>query len=262
MSKKPILPAKTWWSDKQTGLIPQKSIRQHDAGSIAIATTFFIFLFGVILWTIFGSLEGSGVKPSTDNSLQHSVNVDAVLSQCGDIYTFTPEEWQYGIIPSDTTATVLGIPNHPMRVPVYGYMKEEGLPEGRFFRSPSLPSREEALRSMWDGTVVIWFVPEISEEILNQIKLTVSQYDNVVAMEWAPRDGGNLPMKRNFGFSGWNVSQSCMQWDENVFNDFMQFVNTYEGVGVQEGTPPLGQLDDEGRLILLDKEDNGISKID
>lgn len=252
MSKKPILPARTWWSDDHTGLIPSQNIRQHDAGSIAIAVAFCVLLFSVIGWTIFGSLEGSGVKPARDNSLQHSVDVEAVLNQCGDIYTFSPVPEEYGVIPADTTATVLGIPVHPMRVPVYGYMKEEGLPEGSIFRSPDIPSRENILRSLWDGTVVVWFVPETTDAQISQILLGIAPYANAVAIEWAPRDGGNLPQQRNFAFSTWNVSQSCMQWDEEVFTDFMEFVDNYEGVGDQESEPPLASLDSQGRLRQLD----------
>lgn len=247
---------KTWWDRDNIDLIPSQNISKHDRGSIAILLFAVLMFFGIIFWTIFGAAAGQAESRSGQHDATvYPATIESVLSQCGDIYTFSPERENYGVIPDNPEATVLGIPHHPMIVPVYGYMAQEDTfldvityPVGEF------PSREEVLRAQWGGRVIIWYNANVEASILADMRVTAAEYGNVTLLEW--REDYDLPLNRNIAFGAWGASQSCLQWNSASFADFMIFLAEHPEFGGQTSLPPEAIVDDEGFLSSLETSDS------
>ncbi|MBC9705818.1 MAG: DUF3105 domain-containing protein [Enterococcus sp.] len=164
-------------------------------------------------------------------STMYPANVTALIAECGETFVFDPEQKYYGAIPenyfSDPNSGVeiaRTVPNHPMRVPVFGYfINDDNLtPDKKFFvesDESSLPGRHIFLKYMWDGWKIIWYAPDVDDETKESIKNFVTSRDDTIAIPWM--DDAPLPMNRKFAFAGWNISQSCNKWDPDVASAFM-----------------------------------------
>lgn len=177
--------------------------------------------------------------PHTDvktNSIFFPTNSDGILSQCGDYFTFNPDKESYGVVPDEFAKSYKA--THPMTVPVYGYMvnQEFNVEQASQVKQGENPyTIAEINRAMWDGHTFIWAKKGLPSETYSYVqdyadKWNLTHEKKVVLLTWNGENlyveekgkDRDLPMGREFGFSSWNVSQSCMSFSEGAFSEFME----------------------------------------
>lgn len=194
-------------------------------------------------------------------STMYPADVTSLIAECGDTFVFEPEEKHYGAIPdgyfSDPNSGVeiaRTVPNHPMRIPAFGYfIDDENLtPEKKFFTEAdkeSLPPRHIYLKYMWDGWKIVWYAPNIDDDTKQSIKEYVDSRDDTIAIPWL--DDVSMPLNRSFSFSGWDISRSCDKWDSDVATAFIDDANeVYQSIDGKE--PPRVDLEEGEDLPLID----------
>ena len=252
-----------WWTEipgvSNQEVTNGKNIRKHSFGSITSSLLLVLSFVAIVGWTIWGV---DPARPTTGQyqSVEYPASVEAVLSQCGNTFTFDPDSEHYGVFDPDEIianagleSTSVEVPDHPMIVPVYGYMTEwdegKSLLDKNSYTDDDIPARSRILRSMWDGNVVIWHSVGISDEEKARIAMVTRSTPNVVSVEWI---GGELPLGRKFAFSTWNVSQSCERWDNEVFEQFLTFVEENPRFAAPTDEPPNAVLDENGMLQKIE----------
>lgn len=191
-----------------------------------------------------------------NQSTIYPANLRSIATSCGDIFQFAPDEKDYGIIPQsvlDQETPV--IPDHPMTIPVYGYMSPDLITRDQVrFYGPgesNIPTKQQLLRAMYDyGTIVIWYDSlKIPAPTLNEIHDYVGTHFNVVAIPWT---GKILPYGRLLAYSTWGNSQSCNTWAPAVLDEFMEFSATHT---LSRPMPaPEAKLNKSGGLFLIDPD--------
>jgi hypothetical protein len=155
-----------------------------------------------------------------------------ILSQCGDYFTFNPDSNKYGVIPNDYDGS---IPLHKMTIPVYGYItskpfdvdKANKLKQGE---NPYTP--DEIHRALWNGDTFIWVSKSLPSTSYDFVKSYVTEWNKahekkLIVLTWpgkniAWKGKEDIPLGRQFAFSSWNISQSCLSFSEDAFEEFMQ----------------------------------------
>lgn len=192
------------------------------------------FTFASALLAACGILVSSAItaeplsagKPGEMGSITIPVTSNGVLSQCGDIFKFSPKNTDYGIVPDEYEKNF--VPVHPMIIPVYGFMDAE---EFNVEEALALPLSENPYnilqinRALWDGVTFIWLHPNTSQETHDYIMSYAENWntineDKVVPLTW--KQDRNIPLSRNIAFSSWGVSQSCITFSDKTFEDFMK----------------------------------------
>jgi hypothetical protein len=181
---------------------------------------------GILTSTAITAEPRSAPQAGANNSIVLPTNSDGILSQCGDYFTFNPDEEFYGVVPDEYEKEF--IPVHPMIVPVYGYMvdREFKVDEATKLKLGENPyTIAEINRAMWDGHTFIWMEkntdPETYEFIQNYVNTWNQTHEKkVIALTW--KGDKQLPQNRELAFSNWNISQSCMSFSEATFNEFMK----------------------------------------
>lgn len=250
-----------WWAKNSTqGTYAKKQIRRYDLSTVLTALSILAIVMGGMIWTVIGA-DPNRARSGQFESLEHPASIGAVLSQCGDIFTFDPPSHHYGVHDSDEMIEKLGgqvpeqdIPVHPMIVPVYGYMTEEVHLTETMYNFANAPTRSEVLRALYDGKIVLWYSPaltDVEKGTLSTYLNTSPHRDRLVAIEWVDEE---LPLGRHYAFSTWNVSQSCLRWDSNVLDEFIEFVDEHPEFQPVETDPPNAPLNDEGQLHEIDPD--------
>lgn len=245
-----------WWTkNTRRARVSARQVKTYGAGVISATMLVGALVFGLVSWALVGT-DMSQQKTSQFDSVEHLVSVDAVLAQCGNIFTFTPQERYYGVFDPEDLAKKDGsykVPRTPMIVPAYGYMVDEYLDGNKVFYEPDERfDREKMMRSLYGKYTFIWYDDKVSESDLESIRNYVEQRavagDRiVVAAPW--QEGRAMPMGRHIAFSSWNVTQSCLRWDPAIADEYLAFVDTHpEYAPYNYLQPPAAQLTDEGTL--------------
>lgn len=251
-----------WWSKStsETTAVHRPPKSTFRRGVVGIGVSFLAVISIMVGGLIIGP-NPDAPKPGGWNSTMYPADVDSLIAECGETFVFDTDQKYFGAIPDDYfidpnsgIEVARNVPNHPMRVPVFGYfINDENLsPEQKFF-SPDdediLPERHIYLKYLWDGWNIIWYAPDVDLETQNAIRDYTETHDKIVAMPWI--DDVPMPMGRNFAFSGWNISRSCDKWDSDVATAFVgDAAHVYEQI---EGAEPnTVQLTDDGNLPLID----------
>lgn len=239
-----------WWSLRSAlPVIPQDKVVKYGARTIIMSLVLVLSLIGALLWTVFG-VDPSRKSPAQFGGVEYPATVEAVLSQCGNVFVFDPPASYYGVFDTPDVMAQLDreadveIPEHPMIVPVYGYMSGEGTLDQKVYTDANVPPRSQLLRAMYEGYTIVWFSPSLDEAARASLKMDLASYDKVVAVEW---NAGELPLDRKYAFSTWNVSQSCLVWDTEVFDQFLTFVKDHPETRPESESPPEAVVVD-GRL--------------
>lgn len=257
MAKKDKYDIPWWASNSYAALVPDK-VSRYTIGSVFSSVAVVLVLVAVIGWTIWGVDPSRPKQSQFEGGMEYPATVEAVLNQCGNTFAFEAAREHYGVFSSkDLQESLLKgesyeIPTHPMIVPVYGYMSEEPADEvfeQKMYKHSDAPTRSQLLRAMWDGAVVVWHSPAISNEEEARLSMSIRPYDNIIAVEWA---GGELPLGRKYAFSTWGISQSCQNWDEEVFSQFLSFIEEHPQYTKKGQEPPEAILTDEGLLHDID----------
>lgn len=246
-----------WWAqDSEKPTYARSKVRRFDFSSLVTFSAIVLLIGSGIIWTLIG-YDPSKPREGQFNSIEYPASINGVLAQCGGIFLFDnifPQH--YGVIPEEVRTEVESRPEeeqqypmHPMIVPVYGFMDEEGVDTkaDRFFeaKDENYPSRETVMRSMYDGVTVIWFDSTTTEGTRRSINAYTNQTPEVIAVEWT--EARALPLGRSIAISTWAASQSCREFYVEVVNEFTdQYPSQAPGFDGQ--TPPLARVDKQGAL--------------
>lgn len=164
-------------------------------------------------------------RPAAAGGVETPASLNALVSGCGGYFHWETTASQALVIPADQADTAHIIPETQQIVPVYGYMAEEGLPHLGFWDAmdEDLPSREEAMRHLYDGGKVIWYMDTMDPADKQLLKTFVEEREaeRIVALPW--ESDRLLPSDRQVAFSVWGASQSCTFWDEIAYEEFQEF---------------------------------------
>lgn len=250
-----------WWSNpEQESTNTDKGKKQFRRGILGIGGAF-VAVIGVMVASLLVGPNPELPKAGQWGSTMYPADVTSLIAECGDTFEFNPDEKYYGAIPdgyfSDPNSGVevaRTVPNHPMRIPAFGYfIEDENLtPEKKFFTESdreTLPPRHIFLKYMWDGWKIVWYAPDIDEDTLAAIQEYVGARDDTIAIPWF--DEAAMPLDRSFSFSAWNLTRSCDKWDSDVATAFIEDADVLhkklEGV-----EPPRIELEQGEDLPLID----------
>ena len=140
-----------------------------------------------------------------------------------------------------------------MNLPAYGYMDSKPFDTGQIgvylknfegFTTPII------LRALWDGIDIIWYNPEITDANYSEMENIVSQRiqrgEQIMLLPFTIEDK-QIPLNRNFAMSSWGVTQSCLIFDEGVYDSFVKFNDTVYSER-DKINPQVAPLDENGNL--------------
>lgn len=179
----------------------------------------------VLLSTAIIAEPRSTPQPGENDSIVLPTSSKGILSQCGDYYTFQPDKQYYGVVPENYDKDYT-FPS--MIVPVWGYMANKGInideaTNQEFGTNPYSPP--EINRTLWDGHTIIWVEKKADVKAYASIHDYAEKWNKVhekkvIVLTWT--GARPLPLGRSFGFSSWSISQSCTNFSESVFEEFLQ----------------------------------------
>lgn len=253
-------PDSSWWASRSTK--PQyapSQVRRWSVKSIVVIS----LISSLLLWLVTTTARGSdmlSVIKGPFGSVGYAQSIDAVLEQCGRVFVFDPPKEYYGVYnPEEVKKNSLGdinVPTGPMIVPVYGWMTEEGLDsESLYYAGEYVPDLSHTLRSMYDGTIVLWYSPDISDDTRQKMIDYVNDHPGTVMIEWNStslslpgKATKEMPLERGVSFSAWGVSQSCKNFNPEIADQFLEFVDTNPSVVHPTEAPHPVELTSEGKL--------------
>lgn len=242
---------KPWWAQQSLPAEP-KTVSSAPSGAsiqrgvLSVVAAFTVIIAGMVSFLVLGP---NPELPRKDifQSVAYPADTASLIAQCGDTYTYNPSQEYYGALPENFFDDPNGgpdkinrtIPNHPMRVPAYGYFVNDDRVkfDKKFYTVEDLNpvkteqgtiqsiQRIEYLKPMWEGQKIIWYMPSIDQDTKNAIATFVDERDDVIAIPW--QDDAAMPMQRNFSFSAWNVTRSCGLWDSDIAKSFIEFSDEY-----------------------------------
>lgn len=251
-----------WWGkDTETTTNTDLGKKKFQRGIIGIGAAF-LAVASIMVGGLVVGPNPELPKEGQWGSTMYPADVTSLIAECGDTFVFDTDEKYYGAIPegyfedpNSGKEIARTVPNHPMRIPVFGYFIDDAnlVPEKKFYvdeDAKSFPARHVFLKYMWDGWKIIWYDSDVDDETKQAIQEFVSTRDDTIAVPWV--DEASMPMNRDFAFAGWNISRSCNKWDSDVANVFMDEANElYQGtVGGKE--PRKIELDPSEDLPLID----------
>lgn len=267
-----------WWANDEKieneSKKPAKALRPSNGKGMIFGSAALIAALttGLITATFFKP-NPYAPHPSQFQSIEYPASVEAVITECGSIFRFDPPARHYGQFPEGFFDSERGpntqerlVPEQPMSVPAYGYMSNESPQNFPDFIEPNakeIPTKQQILRMMWDGMMIIWYLPASGAgadakgindaETINSIKRYVESNDNVIAVPWG--NDRPLPQDRRIAFSMWNTTQSCKLWNSGVADEFQ---STEKQLRQERPTlPPYAPLDEEGELFQITTRMNG-----
>lgn len=203
--------------------------------------------------------EPRSIPVSGENSsIVIPTNSTGILSQCGDYFTFNPSSDYYGVVPDEYKKDSIPVPK--MITPVFGFMVDVPFDTDKAMKVKrgENPYQTGAInRALWEGHTFIWVNKTVEQETYNFVKSYSETWNSthsnkVIPLTWTDSKRG-LPMGRDFAFSSWNISQSCMSFSEEAFEEFMaQSIESNAGRDVEE--PPMAKLLADGSLPNINKQ--------
>lgn len=186
------------------------------------AITFLLILLHVAV--IFG-LNPNRTQSTAAGGTETPASLTALVAGCGGYFHWETNEGQARVIPDEQMDRANVIPETPMVVPVYGYMAEQGIDRYGWYEAGTdeLPTREQVVRTLYDGGSVIWYVPTMDPGDRNLLREWAHENEdrNIAVIPWT--GDRSFPYDRTIAFSTWGTSQSCAFWDETAFEEFTQF---------------------------------------
>lgn len=198
----------------------------------------------------------NNLEPKLDGtfeSTEYPADVAQSIRGCGATFQFRTNESWYGTIPEDYRGRV---PVQPMQIPSYGYMSSVPLDTTDLgYHSPvDTLSLDQVNRALWEGATIIWYSDAAKEatkkEVSDYIDGLNAQGSKILFLPFI-FDGKKIPFEREYAFSSWAVTQSCAAFDIATFTQFLDNAAKLSPERDKEN-PPAGQLDDAGRLKLIE----------
>lgn len=262
---------KPWWAQNEeandTDQVKVKDVRPSNGkgmilGSIALIS----MLTAGLVTATFVKPNPYAPHPGQFQSIEYPATVNAVIAECGSIFNFESSPKHYGQFPQgffdgpDGASTKERlVPEQPMIIPAYGYMSNKSPVNVPSFIGPDAkerPSKQQVLRMMWEGKLIIWYMPPTSaggptgsndKETMEAIQRYAESHENTVALPWEGERG--LPLNREVAFGMWNTTQSCELWSSDVVDEFVASETKLRKERPVE--PPYAPLQDNGELYPI-----------
>lgn len=240
-----------WWAaNSKLSTYSTNQVRTHSAGAIAVTLLLGSIVF-FLVFLAFANTNPTAPKKSEWGSVEHPVSVQAVIAQCGNIFTFDAADEHYGTYEAEAVPDS-GVPQHPMIVPAYGFMSQEGLAEDKpFYGADEVLETPAVLRSLYAGKTIIWYDPSrVSESYAAEMRVQLSSSEDVIIAPWNYER--EIPRDRRFAFSSWRVTMSCMDWNPQVFEEYLTFLHEHpEFAPSDPENPPAAPLTNSGKLFEI-----------
>lgn len=239
----------------------KKRVKLHKTiSAISIALT-----LGIIALAANIIITNKDITRIEDQGNQTLASTNAILAQCGNLFTFhnrMPEALsQASVFNPEELAQHNGKAYVPILkkviVPPFGYMIDQRLDKNtKFYHTVEEIPLPQTLRSVYDGAIIVWYSPLTSEKEIEDIKQWVETQDNVIAIPWKNANIGVgqdippvlMPLNRSIAFTAWGLTQSCGIWSENAINDFIKFAQKLEKDQPRAVTPPQAKLTEDELL--------------
>lgn len=216
-----------------------------------VLATILLVIFGLLVTSTMNLPNNLQAKESDYNAIEYPPNIEASINGCGSIFYFRIADIWYGTIPEGYTKE---IPEAPMLLPTYGYMSSTPFNNeqigvyGKNFQGFDMPT---VLRALWDGVTIIWYTPNISDEnykALEQIATKrIQSGEKLMVLPYTFKNK-QIPLGRSFATSTWGVTQSCSIFNEQVYQDFLEFKDESSYSLRDKENPPIAPLDPKGNL--------------
>ena len=205
----------------------------------------------VLLTSAITTEPRSTPKAGPDSSIVLPTSSTGILSQCGDYYTFSAKKEVYGVVPDEYDKDFVPVP--AMTVPVYGFMADAPFKIDEALtmeQGKNAYTIAEINRALWDGHSFIWLEKDVPAETYDYITAYADSWNKthekkVIALTW--NGTKNLPQGRDFAFSSWSISQSCMSFSEAAFEKFLEQAKVHNA-GRDISVLPLATLTADGSL--------------
>jgi hypothetical protein len=217
----------------------------------------------VLLTTAITAEPRSTPQTGDYNAIVLPTSSKGILSQCGDYYTFNPAKQFYGVVPDAYDKDF--IPTPPMSVPVYGFMVDRAFPVEEALKAKQGENKYTAAdinRALWEGHSFIWMDMRTAPETYTYVQDYANNWNKthekkVIALSWTgdiaatAKEGKpvekRLPLGREFAFSSWNISQSCMSFSEAAFEEFLEYAEQHNAIRATSPVP-VATLSADGSL--------------
>lgn len=195
------------------------------------------------------------IKYSDNGRNVYYASTLSYVAQCGDIFGYTNVEDMSRMVPEGYSND---IPSAPTIIPMYGYVAQSYIPKdeiGFYTKDTVNRSWSEAyiLSTMYhQGIPIIWYdEQQITEEELEQLEKIAADFPNqILVLPWLKYDNLDIPANRKFAFARMGGSQSCNEFNFNIFIDFLAFLKREEITRAYNDLK-IGQVEDE---LLVDVE--------
>lgn len=218
---------------------------------------FLVLALGSLLLATISIPDASQPKASEGQSWQYQPTAVAAANGCGGVFIFDINKEWYGTIPESIVQGHPddGIPSQEVNIPTYGFMSREAFaPEkvGVYDKTFTGFPRQDINRALWDGYNIIWYNKKVTAEQFDKMSKYVASLNTskpttfLLPYTIAER---NIPYNRDIAFSSWGASESCLTFDTNAYNQFVDAAKTR--APKHEGVPPVAPLDSVGRLYQI-----------
>lgn len=237
-----------WWAVRTNkDVIPADKATQRNPLSVALAFLVLLLVLSFAFWGM-TAISPNPSRPSIYGSTERLTSITAVLNKCGNIFDFPVDERYIGTFePADITPDQKGNRTQPLLPTIiqpYGFMREEGLDADKPFYSPKdseLVDIGTVLRSMYDGKIILWYRSTLLAEDISFIRQYAwDNKDKVVAIARK----GAFPEGRNLAFATWGATMSCGAWQEDVVDEFVEFVDENRSRLIPNEPPPSANIKD------------------
>lgn len=249
-----------WWKDipaDPASAEETAKLKRNQKGPFFIFAAFSLIVICMVAFLSIGP-DPAAPHKGDFQSVAYPSSAEAIVTECGETYRFNPAPEFYGYVPNSfflnedgTSYTPKRITSHPMIVPAFGFMSEQSpiLAKNYYTESETeTPNREQVLRLMWEGKVIIWYVPDVDGATKAAMRTYANDNSNVVILPW--KSDRDLPYDRKFAFSSWTITKSCALWNKSVANSFQSFAaeNTPER---DFKNPPVARFDPATKELPL-----------
>jgi hypothetical protein len=179
-----------------------------------------VVVAGVVVFAIVTERNG-GTSPK-DGTAELKGGVSVAEAKCSEILDFPSAGRDHMDVGAEPT------PAYNSNPPTSG--DHYAVPADTGFYADALPP-QQVLHNEEHGQIIIWYRPDASQELIDQIQALVNQQPDATVA--TPFDGVEAPYQ--FVLSAWQHMQSCEKVSQQVVDDFR---TKFQGKSPEPLTPP------------------------
>lgn len=238
-----------WWGNLPENPEKKRKLRHLKYSGTIVITAIMMVLASIAVVVASTTVDPKMYRIGPERAVMYPAPVQDVLHSCGDIFLYYPEKQRYGVVPDSVLYSKTGkIPVSPTRIQSYGYMSPEPFePIKRVFtpRDKAQLSPIQIMRGMWEGYYFAWYDEDkAAPSQINYLKDLTKTHPKLVVLPWLDKDV-RMPFDRAFGFSTWNVSQTCQSIEAGTVESFLELNDPKSR---NRAKPPIAPLNGDGKL--------------